>query len=183
MIFKPELAQKVMAGEKTVTRRIVSDNSRSPWWREKCGYAEGQVFAVQPGRGVKRIGHALVTNVSRERLGVLDGDEAAAEGFASWGEFQRAFCEINGEYDPAVQVWRIAFMAISTAEADVIAASLKQERRTGHDSIPTIVRVYDQDERGRYCCCYPDCPEAFYSPMALWWHVHTAHDCTCKEAA
>jgi hypothetical protein len=33
--FQRELAEKVMAGEKTVTRRLVSDNPRSPWWRER----------------------------------------------------------------------------------------------------------------------------------------------------
>lgn len=33
MNFKPELAAKVMSGEKTVTRRLVSENPRSPWWR------------------------------------------------------------------------------------------------------------------------------------------------------
>ena len=36
MNFRPELAEKVMAGEKTVTRRVASENPRSPWYVGGC---------------------------------------------------------------------------------------------------------------------------------------------------
>jgi hypothetical protein len=51
MNFRPELAEKVMAGEKTVTRRLVSDNPRSPWYVGGCSLNVGQDYAVCPGRG------------------------------------------------------------------------------------------------------------------------------------
>ncbi len=68
MNFRPELAEAVMAGRKTATRRLVSDNPRSPWWREKCVYRVGQVVAVCPGRGRRQIGRARVSSVERMRI-------------------------------------------------------------------------------------------------------------------
>ena len=107
MIFRPELAAKVMAGEKTVTRRLVSDNPRSPWFTDTCGYRVGQRVAICPGRGKHAIGHAEVTSVERRHLGFLDGCEAWREGFRSAREFEAAWAEINGSCDPDVFVWRI----------------------------------------------------------------------------
>lgn len=109
MNFRPELAAAVMAGQKTVTRRLVSDNPRSPWYRERCGFRIGQRFAVCPGRGKTNIGHAIVNDVERQLLGRLDDDEARREGFDSANAFETAFIAINGDYDRAVEVWRISF--------------------------------------------------------------------------
>lgn len=69
IMFKPELAAKVMAGEKTVTRRLASDNPRSPWWREGCRFQPGQEVPIQPGRGKTAIGRATVVSVRREAIG------------------------------------------------------------------------------------------------------------------
>ncbi len=113
MIFRPELAAKVMSGEKTVTRRLTSHNPRSPWWREKCVYAEGKEFAVQPGRGKASIGRARVVSCEHVRLGFLGESEARAEGFACSADFERGFGSINGLYDPAVEVWRVEFEVVS----------------------------------------------------------------------
>lgn len=112
MIFKPALADAVMAGAKTVTRRAVSDNPRSPWWREACTYRVGQRFAVQPGRGKASIGHARVVDVRREPLGPFDNLdaelEARREGFTSAAEFREVFAALNGgKYDPSALVWRL----------------------------------------------------------------------------
>ena len=82
MIFRPELAAMVIAGEKTVTRRLCSENPRSPWWRERCALRPGQSFAVQPGRGKQSIGRARASSVQRELLGRLSDQEARREGRA-----------------------------------------------------------------------------------------------------
>lgn len=107
MIFRPELAEAVMRGEKTVTRRLCTDNPRSPWFHDACTYRFGQTVAVQPGRGKTSIGSAVVTSVRRERLGYLSPAEARREGFASVDDFELAFVGINGAYDPDACVWRI----------------------------------------------------------------------------
>jgi len=105
--FRPELAAAVMAGRKTVTRRLLSANPRSPWFEDRCGYSVGQVIAVCPGRGKHRIGAAVVTSVDRMVLGRLDDLEARREGFTDAAAFEEAWTAINGVYDPDAGVWRI----------------------------------------------------------------------------
>ena len=111
MNFRPELAAAVMEGRKTCTRRLVSDNPRSPWWREKCAYRVGQEVAVCPGRGKHQIGKAVVVSVQKKALGWLPPSEARAEGFADQKAFIDAWEAINGVYDPHAVVWRIGLEA------------------------------------------------------------------------
>ena len=111
MIFRPELAAAVMAGRKTVTRRLLSANPRSPWFQDRCGYSVGQVVAVCPGRGKHRIGEAVVTSVDRMALGLVDDREARREGFENRAAFVEAWTAINGSYDPEAVVWRIGLRA------------------------------------------------------------------------
>jgi hypothetical protein len=113
MIFKPDLAQKVLAGEKTVTRRICSQNPRSPWWRERCALEPGHDYAVQPGRGQAAIGRVRVLAVQRELLSMrsLSLHDALAEGFESVSRFRAAWEQINPKAVEA-EVWRIEFDAL-----------------------------------------------------------------------
>lgn len=116
-MFRPHLAEKVMAGTKTVTRRLCSDNPRSPWWREACRLEPGRDYAIQPGRGKKAIGRKVVESTRRERLGHLDVAEAQREGFSTVADFEQAFAGINGSYDPDVEVWRVELRAVDQAGA------------------------------------------------------------------
>lgn len=115
MIFKRELAEKIVAGEKTATRRVMSDNRRSPWWEGGCAYLVGQTFAVQPGRGIPRIAEARITRVYAQPLGHMTEADALAEGFRPDGSgsalyhFDAAWEQINGEYFPDEIVWVIEF--------------------------------------------------------------------------
>jgi hypothetical protein len=109
MIFKPELAEAVMAGTKTVTRRLCSDNPRSPWAHDRGPWRTGKVVTVQPGRGVTNIGHVRILSMRRERLGRLDAPEAKREGFDSVEAFEATFEGLNGGYDERAWVWRLEF--------------------------------------------------------------------------
>lgn len=109
MNFRPELAAKVMAGEKTVTRRLVSDNPRSPWYLHGCKLHVGRDYAVCPGRGENAIGRVRIVSVTLQRLHALSEDEAHREGFPSAAAFVEAFEAINGRYDPDALVWRVEF--------------------------------------------------------------------------
>lgn len=113
MIFRPELVAKVLAGEKTVTRRLVSDNPQSPWWRERCIYIEGKEFAVQPGRGKASVGRARVISCTQERMRDMSKREARLEGFPSVEQFAIAFEEINGCLPLNKTVWRVEFEVVS----------------------------------------------------------------------
>lgn len=112
MNFRPELAAKVMVGEKSVTRRLTSDNPRSPWYAGGCSLKLGQSYAVCPGRGKNAIGRVVITDVAAVRLGRLTTQEAQWEGFKDGDEFEAAFTAINGSYDPDLLVWRIAFAVV-----------------------------------------------------------------------
>jgi hypothetical protein len=116
MNFRPELAEAVMAGRKTVTRRLVSDNPRSPWYRERCSLVVGRSYAVCPGRGKNAIGRVEVVSVERMRLGALTDEEARAEGLNDAAEFEAIFERINGDYDPDAEVWRVEMRPLPAGE-------------------------------------------------------------------
>lgn len=122
MIFKPELAEAILRGEKTATRRKFSDNRRSPWWRGGCSYIVGQVFTINPGRGVSRVGEARVTAVYSEPLGCMVEADALKEGFRPEGTanalaaFDEAWETINGGYFPDESVWVVEFELIREGE-------------------------------------------------------------------
>lgn len=120
MNFRPELADAVMAGRKTVTRRLVRDNPRSPWWRERCSLNIGQDYAVCPGRGKNAIGRVRISSLTQQTLGEAFGGfgdlhsgpqnrEAMREGFRNAVSFQLAWLQINGGYDEDALVWRVGF--------------------------------------------------------------------------
>jgi hypothetical protein len=75
MIFKPERAEKVLAGEKTETRRVVKDGE------VECRYVPGRDYAVQPGRGKRAIGRIYITDVRREKLKEITHEGALREGY------------------------------------------------------------------------------------------------------
>jgi len=108
--FRPELAAAVMAGEKTVTRRLVNrGNPRSHWWVGGCFYKVGRDYAVCPGRGEPAIGRVRIVSVRLEKLGHLLPEEAWKEGFEFAYRFNHAWARINGGYDPDALVWRVEF--------------------------------------------------------------------------
>lgn len=99
-----------MEGRKTVTRRLASDNPRSPWWVGGCSLVVGRDYAVCPGRGKHAVGRVRVTGVRLfGEIGRLDDDEARREGFRDAAGFEAGFAEINGSYDPHACVWRVEF--------------------------------------------------------------------------
>lgn len=113
MNFRPELAAKVMAGDKTVTRRLTSENPNSPWWEVSCSLEPGRDYAVCPGRGKNAIGRVRVTGLRQITLGRLSDEEAQREGFTHRQAFEEAWTAINGSYDPGALVWRVKFKVVA----------------------------------------------------------------------
>lgn len=113
MNFGPELAALVMSGQKTVTRRVCSEKTRSPWFVNRCAYQPGKVFTVNPGRGKPNIGRARVISVERLlTAGQLEPEEAHREGFTSPEEFRAVWEALHGCSGLMVMVWRVEFEAI-----------------------------------------------------------------------
>lgn len=113
MIFRPELAAKVLAGDKTVTRRLCSDNPRSPWWRERCAFEPGRDYAVQAKRGTPSIGRIRIVSVQRcQWLSAISHHEALREGFKSGVAFIEAWRAINGLVPHGTPLWRVEFEVV-----------------------------------------------------------------------
>ncbi len=114
MIFGPELAQLVMAGLKTETRRLVKGDPSEA--TAVCRYKEGRTYAVRPGRTKPGIGRIRITRVRRERLGDIDHAGARLEGFPTVGRFFDYWRSLYGRVDPGAQVWAIRFELVREGE-------------------------------------------------------------------
>lgn len=125
MIFRPDLAALVLCGEKSVTRRAVSPNPRSPWFHRECRIAVGREYAVQAGRGKARVGTIRATSVRRGRLGFLTNAEARREGFPRSEAFWLAWRSLHGTYDAGEIVWRIEFEYVGPRYGKALARVLR----------------------------------------------------------
>jgi hypothetical protein len=120
MLFKPELLEKVLRGEKTQTRRIQKDNQ---WWsdgncvavvretpkRNITVWRIGQTYAACPGRGKVQQGRIKIKNIRTDWLTNITEAEARSEGFANRAEFMEAWDKINGAGNRHVMVWILEF--------------------------------------------------------------------------
>ena len=98
MIFGKDMVEKVLSGAKTVTRR-----------RLPVRYQVGRVYAVQPGRGKRHVGHIRVLGMNEECLGGISYRSAQAEGFESPSAFSAYWIALRGGWNPAEVVMRIHF--------------------------------------------------------------------------
>ena len=98
MIFKPELARKVVDGSKTMTRR-----------RGDVSYSPERWYKVQPGRGKFHVCHVFVTSVREERLGDITLGDACAEGFQRVSDFIDYWMKLNRTWSPNELVAVIAW--------------------------------------------------------------------------
>lgn len=116
MIFRPELAAKVLAGEKTVTRRRPSKNMRSPWYIGRCSLHVGKQAAVQPGRGQPAVCQVRIRSVGLDGWpGWISEREARAEGFESPAAFVEMFERLGGKLHTGDLLWRVEFRVIPAA--------------------------------------------------------------------
>lgn len=103
MIFKPELVEKILAGEKTETRRLVKPG------QIECRYVPGKDYALQPGRRRKAVGRIAITNVHKAKLGEITQEGALREGFPTVRAFLDYWRRLHGGVDPEQEVWVIQF--------------------------------------------------------------------------
>lgn len=102
MIFKPVLVEKILSGEKTVTRRPVTSR--------ECFYKVGKEYALQPGMGRVTVGRIVVLGVDELYLSQIDNEDAVNEGFNDAAEFKEYWADLyDGKFDKQMKVWRIHF--------------------------------------------------------------------------
>jgi hypothetical protein len=88
VIFRPELARKINAGQKTMTRRPING-------APLCRYQPGKSYAVQPGRGQSATCRIKIVAVRRELAGDIAFHDARAEGFPTTEEFKAYWVSIH----------------------------------------------------------------------------------------
>lgn len=107
MIFHPDLAEKVMAGAKTQTRRAYFGK------HQPFPYAIGKTYAVQPGRCQKSIGRILIAMVEVVRLHDLTETDALAEGFPTIEAFFSFWEEhLRYSHHGRTHVWKVSFTLV-----------------------------------------------------------------------
>lgn len=107
MIFSGVLADKVLDGSKTQTRR--------PSRRDvPCRYEAGKTYAVQRKRGTHSVGRIRILSVSGPVLvNPISEADARAEGFDSASGFLDRWMELYGTV--AGRCWRIEFELVDWA--------------------------------------------------------------------
>ena len=107
MIFRPEMAELILAGKKTQTRRAVKYSDRGK--AIDCRYVAGKSYAIQPGRGKRATERLTVLEVHTQRLGDADPADVRREGFRTRDEFFAYWIELHGTLDEDLQVHVITF--------------------------------------------------------------------------
>jgi hypothetical protein len=101
VIFQPDFAALVVAGQKTQTRR-------RPKGKDPCRYVVGRTYAVQDGRGRRALARIRVVSVALTPVWHLSAEDAAAEGFESpagfWEWWTNRYGDISDQW-----CWRIEF--------------------------------------------------------------------------
>jgi hypothetical protein len=119
VIFKPELVDKILAGEKTVTRRRVKYEVDHTWGQAPirrelpCRYVVGKTYALQTGRGQKAAGRIRILSITRTFLQpntkTMQAKEARREGFKDWDAFREYWLRLYRRFNATSTVDRIEF--------------------------------------------------------------------------
>lgn len=112
MIFSGGLADKVLDGTKTQTRRAVrvllGDGSTGP-----CSYTVGRTYAIQRKRGEPGVGRRIrVLSIDSVPTFPISFEDAQAEGFDNPSAFEAKWHELYGNSRPG-RCWRIEFELVN----------------------------------------------------------------------
>lgn len=122
MIFTEDNADLVLAGKKTMTRRRLSENTRSPWFKDRCGLTIGQDYAIRPGRNEAAIGRVEITSIAKEMLCRISDEDARREGSLSRQSFFTSWRLLHDGLNPFEYVWAVGFKLYVPAEQLEVAA-------------------------------------------------------------
>lgn len=102
MLFRNEHIEQIRAGEKTATRRTWDRRHVRPGGTY---IASTEMFTSHTEADC----YIRVTDIRIERLGDMTETDAQAEGGYSLEEFREVWRDINGGWDPAIDVYVVEF--------------------------------------------------------------------------
>ena len=104
ILFMKQFIEKILSGEKTVTRRT------NPKWSDYSRI--GKTFTARAGRTGKGFVKLRIVSIYYEEYPAAERNneqEAFLEGFGSWYDFVLCYQEINGEKSINEPCYRIEF--------------------------------------------------------------------------
>jgi len=115
ILFKPEMAEKILTGEKTVTRRRWKRPRVKVGSIHQC-YTR-PAFARPPGKPFTKIRildirHELMPAYDWNGLPELSDMEAKREGFENWEAFARAWTAMHGKKSENEPCYRVKFEVV-----------------------------------------------------------------------
>lgn len=110
MIFDKYCIEKILTGEKTVTRRK-RNSSRRP-------AIPGHIHKLKIDRTNKTFGTILIKSCIKENYPQITWEEAFKEGFKTPDEYYKYFCDVNKISHGIIPTWRIEFELIEGAYRD-----------------------------------------------------------------
>ena len=100
VLFKPYLAEPILNGTKTETRRL---------WK-RCLVKVGCTYKAKTNFGnSSTFATIMITYIRKERLGSIDSDGVKREGCKSLDEFKQIWIDSYSSWQPDAQVFVIGF--------------------------------------------------------------------------
>ena len=104
-LFKPELLEKILQGQKIQTRRIHAVRLR-----------EGHIYGIRCSRFEKSRAHIRILRATQQRLGDITLEEIQKEGFRNIWEFRDAWLKIYLRWNPDEIVTAYEFETVKERE-------------------------------------------------------------------
>jgi len=101
MLFKRDLFDKVLNGEKTATRRPLKKKGIK-------NYETGHIYGIRNGY-TRYKAWVLIKRKYKQKLGDMTEEDAHKEGFRSLQEFQKKWTQLYGSWNPEQIVWVYEF--------------------------------------------------------------------------
>lgn len=103
MLFTQDLAEKILGGKKTQTRRSTERR------RGVRVYEVGDRAGVQVGYRPP-VAYVIIKNRRRQAIGEITETDTEKEGFANVDEFKQFWLDRYGKWDPSQEVWVYDFV-------------------------------------------------------------------------
>ena len=120
LLFRKCHKSTILADAKTATRRNWESRRARPGAVHRCQLKLfGEPFA-----------HVLIDDVYQQRLGEMTEDDARREGRYTLAEFRTLWEEMNGSWDPDLEVWVVEFRRVPPDMVDRLDAEAVRRELT-----------------------------------------------------